>query len=228
ASNNAMWNNRYGVHYMYSDDNQLVDNVAVDNGVGYALMVSERLVIRNNTAIRNADTSGHGILAKDIERSTIDGNVLVENANGLYVYNAQDNQITNNLVLRNAVGIHSTAGSEGQLVAANSFIDNDRAVETTRQTLAVWNGTDRGNYWSDARTADLDGDGVSESRHRPAGLVEHLIASHPQAEVFADSPAFEAVRLAESSFPVIESPGIVDRQPMVEPRHDWRIYAHQR
>ncbi|MGM0606534.1 MAG: right-handed parallel beta-helix repeat-containing protein, partial [Halobacteriota archaeon] len=33
ASNNAMWNNRYGVHYMYSDDNQLVDNVAVDNGV---------------------------------------------------------------------------------------------------------------------------------------------------------------------------------------------------
>lgn len=229
AANNTMWAVRYGVHYMYSDGNRLVDNVAVDNDVGYALMVSKDLEVRNNTAVRNEGQSGHGILIKDIENSEIAGNVLVENANGLFVYNAQDNQIVDNLVLRNGVGIHHTAGSEDQFVAGNSFIGNDEAVLTTTSGVEVWNGTDRGNYWSDARTVDLDNDGTSEVRYRPAGLVEHLVGKHPQAAVFAESPAFDAVRLAESSFPVVEAPGIVDQHPLAEsPHDDWRTYANNR
>ena len=225
SEDNTMWDNRYGVHFMYSDDNRLANNTAVDNDVGYALMVSDGLIVENNTAARNAGTSGHGILLKDIERSTLRGNVLIENDHGIYVYNTQDSRLEGNLLLHNAVGIHSTADSRGQTVAGNSFVHNDDAVVTTTQRVQTWNGTDGGNYWSDARTADLDGDGVSEVRQRPAGLVEHVVAEHPQAAVFADSPAFDAVRLAESSFPVVEAPGIVDRQPLVEPPHDWRNYA---
>ncbi len=228
AEENAMWNNRYGVHYMYSNDNRLEGNLAVDNDVGYALMVSERLTVANNTAVRNTGSSGHGILIKDVERSTVRGNVVVENGNGLYVYNAQDNRLAENLLLRNEVGIHATAGTDGQEVVGNSVIDNDDAVVTTTRSVAVWNGTDRGNYWSDARPIDLDGDGTSEVHHRPAGMVEHLVRENPQAAVFADSPAFDAVRLAESSFPVVESPGIVDRQPLADSPHDWREYANHR
>ncbi|WP_049906269.1 nitrous oxide reductase family maturation protein NosD [Halorubrum aidingense] len=224
AENNTIRHTRYGVHYMYSDDNRLVDNVAADNGVGYALMVSEGLTVRNNTALRNDDTSGHGILAKDIEESTIAGNHLVANRDGLYIYNAQDNRVLDNLLYRNAVGIHSAADSESEVVAGNSFVRNGRAVQTPRNTLIEWNDTDRGNYWSGARVADRDGDGVSEIRHRPVGLVENVVAERPQAAVFANSPAFEAVRLAESSFPVIEAPGVVDRRPLTEPNHDWRAY----
>lgn len=228
AENNSLWNNRYGVHYMYSDDNRLADNIAVDNGVGYALMVSDRLSVVNNTAIRNTDTSGHGILLRDIEDSALSGNVVVENEQGLYVHNTQNTEIVDNLVLRNGVGIHTTAGSEGQTVAGNTVIDNGRAVETTRQSLAVWNTTDGGNYWSGAITVDQSGDGHSEIPHRPAGVVEQLLAEQPQAAVFVNSPAFEAVRTAESEFPVIEQRGIVDQQPLVEPNHDWRQYANNR
>lgn len=228
SENNIMWDTRYGVHYMYSDDNRLANNLAVDNDVGYALMVSDELTVVNNTAVRNDGTSGHGILLKDIERSTIRGNVLVENANGLYVYNTQDSRIERNLLLRNAVGYHSTADSRGQTVVENSFINNDDPVVTTTNRVEVWNDTDRGNYWSGARTVDLDNDGTSEVRHRPAGMAEHIVAENPQAAVFADSPAFDAVRLAESSFPVLEAPGIVDQHPLVEPPHDWRKYADTR
>ncbi|MFW6045993.1 MAG: nitrous oxide reductase family maturation protein NosD [Natronomonas sp.] len=226
SRNNTMWDNRYGVHYMYSNDNRLEHNIAVDNDVGYALMVSNRLTIRDNVAARNDGTSGHGILVKDIERSDISGNVLIENIHGLYIYNAQDNRLADNLLLRNQVGGVTTAGSSGQEVVGNSFVDNDDPVLTTTQDVDVWNGTDRGNYWSNARVVDLNDDGQSEIRHRPAGLVEHLIAENPQAAVFADSPAFDAVRLAESSFPVVEAPGIVDRQPLVESPHEWRQYAN--
>ncbi|WP_049928650.1 nitrous oxide reductase family maturation protein NosD [Halopiger goleimassiliensis] len=225
AAENAMWDMRYGVHYMYSNDNVLEGNVAFDNDVGYALMVSYDLTMRGNVAVNNDGTSGHGILLKDVEDSEIVGNELVGNDNGLYVYNAQDNRLTDNLLLENAVGVHITAGSSGELVTGNSFLGNDEAAfaETTSQTS--WNGTERGNYWADARTVDLDEDGIGDTRYRPAGAVERLTHEHPQAAVFAESPAFDAVRLAESSFPVVESPGIVDQRPLAEPPHDnWRDY----
>ncbi|WP_265109727.1 nitrous oxide reductase family maturation protein NosD [Halosolutus halophilus] len=225
AEGNVMWDLRYGVHYMYSNDNLLADNVAFDNDVGFALMVSQELSLRNNTAVNNDGSSGHGILVKDVENSEIVGNDVVGNDNGLYVYNAQHNRMADNLVLENDVGVHVTAGSSGELVTGNSFIGNDDAAFAETNSQVSWNDTDRGNYWSDARAVDLDGDGTSEARHQPAGTVERVVHDNPQAAVFAESPAFDAVRLAESSFPIVETPGIVDQRPLAEPAHeDWRSY----
>ncbi|QFU84744.1 nitrous oxide reductase family maturation protein NosD [Natronorubrum aibiense] len=225
AEDNTMWDMRYGVHYMYSNDNHLEDNVAFDNDVGFALMVSKELTLLNNTAVNNDGTSGHGILVKDVEDSEIRGNDLVGNGNGLYVHNSQDNRLESNLVLENEVGIHITAGSSTETVAGNSFIRNGQAAFAETNSQAHWNDTDRGNYWSEARTADLDADGISENRHQPAGTVERLVYETPQAAIFAESPAFDAVTLAESSFPVLETPGIVDHRPLADSPHDnWRTY----
>ncbi|APW96751.1 copper-binding protein [Halobiforma lacisalsi AJ5] len=225
AEGNAMWDMRYGVHYMYSNDNVLEDNVAFDNDVGYALMVSYELTMRDNVAANNDGTSGHGILLKDVEDSTVVGNELVGNGNGLYVYNAQDNRLADNLLLENDVGVHITAGSSGEVVTGNSFIANDEAAFAETNSQTSWNDTDRGNYWADARPVDVDGDGIGDTRYRPAGTVERLVHERPQAAAFAESPAFDAVRMAESSFPVLESPGIVDQRPLAEPAHDnWRDY----
>lgn len=224
ATDNRMWDLRFGVHYMYSDDNLLADNLAFDNDVGYALMVSENLRIVDNRAIGNDGGSGHGILVKDVEDTTIRGNVLAGNEHGLFASNGQDNRIESNLMMANTVGVHSTAGSTDQTVVNNSFVHNDLQAFSTNDVVVAWNGTDGGNYWSDARTADRSGDGVSEIRHRPAGTVEQVLHDHPQAAVFAESPAFSAVRMAENSFPVLESPGIVDHHPLVESPHDWERY----
>ena len=225
ARDNTMWDLRYGVHYMYSDDCTLRGNLAFDNDVGYALMVSQRLVIEDNVAVNNTGRSGHGILVKSIDKTAIRNNSFVANDKGLYVFNSLDNEIAGNLVLENAVGVHLAAGSVRERVVGNSFINNDRTVLAVVGEQVTWNTTDRGNYWSGGRTIDLDNDGLSEVRHRPAGLVQHLVHEHPQAGVFADSPAFDAIRLAESSFPVVEAPGVVDYYPLTTPGHEnWRKY----
>ncbi len=225
ARNNTMWDLRYGVHYMYSDDCRLADNLAFDNDVGYALMVSKRLSLTGNVAVNNSGTSGHGILVKDIDDTTIRNNSLVANDRGIYVYNSLNNTVAGNLVLENGVGVQLTAGSVEEQVHGNSFVHNDRAVLAVTSQQVAWNASERGNYWSGARVVDRDRDGVSEVRHRPAGLVEHLVHEHPQAAVFADSPAFDSIRLAESAFPVVDSPGVVDHHPLAEPPHDdWRRY----
>ncbi|RQH02494.1 nitrous oxide reductase family maturation protein NosD [Natrarchaeobius oligotrophus] len=225
ASGNAMWELRYGVHYMYSDDNRLEENVAFDNDVGFALMVSSNLTVVDNVAVNNDGPSGQGILVKEVDRSEIRDNAVVANRNGFYVYNAHGNEIVDNLVLENAVGIQFTAGSSDERVVGNSFVANGQSAYAPTNEQIHWNDSERGNYWSDARSLDLDGDGTSEVRHRPAGTVERLVHDRPQAAVFAESPAFDAVRAAESSFPVLESPGVVDHRPLAEPPHDeWRDY----
>ena len=227
AEGNVMWNMRYGVHYMNSNDNVLRNNVAFDNDVGFALMVSVNLTIEGNIAVENRGQSSHGIFVKDIDHSEIRDNVVVGNGNGFYVYNANGNVIADNLVLANELGIRVAAGTSDELVVGNSFIDNDEAAFVDTRSQVAWNDTDRGNYWSDARTVDLDGDGTSEIRYQPAGTVERLVHENPQAAVFAESPAFDTVRLAESSFPVIVSPGAVDHHPLAEPNHDPREYTDE-
>ncbi|WP_137285284.1 nitrous oxide reductase family maturation protein NosD [Halorussus salinisoli] len=222
--NNTMWDLRYGVHYMYSDDCRLAGNVAFDNDVGYALMTSENLEIVDNTAVNNTGSSGHGLLLKRIDRTTVRNNSLVGNGNGLFVYNSVENTLAGNLVLDNDVGVHLSAGSVRQQVVDNSFVANRQSVHAVVSHQLAWNATDRGNYWSDAQVVDSDRDGVSEVRYRPAGLAEHLVRTHPQAAVFARSPAFDAVRFAESSVPIIESPGVIDHHPLADSPHDWRHY----
>lgn len=225
---NIMWDLRYGVHYMYSDHNWLVNNLAFNNDCGYALMVSQHLHILNNTAVNNYGKSGHGIMVKSIDHSIISNNTLVNNHKGLYVYNSYDNNITSDLLLDNDIGIHLTAGSFKERVYGNSFIANDRAVVAVTSTVQVkWNASwkEYGNYWSSAPVTDPDNDGISEIRYRPGGLVQFLTQQHPQTIVFTASPAFDAIRMAESSFPVIHSPGIVDMHPLTNPPHnDWRRF----
>ena len=225
AEDNVIWDVRYGVHYMYSSDNRLERNVAFDNDVGFALMVSQNLTLVENVAVANDGGSGHGILVKDVEQSEVRANAVVDNGNGLYVYNSHGNAVADNLVLENDVGAHVTAGSSGERFVGNSFMHNDQQAFADSSAHASWNDSDGGNYWSDDRAVDVDGDGTSEIRHQPAGAVEGLVNDRPQAAVFADSPAFDAVRLAESSFPVVESAGVVDHRPLAEPPHeDWRDY----
>lgn len=225
AERNTMWDLRYGVHFMYSDRCVLRENTAFDNDAGYALMVSQRLTLVDNVAVNNTGQSGHGVLVKSIDHSRLTGNDLVGNGNGLFLYNSLNNTVTGNLVLANDVGVHVSAGSVRERVHGNSFVRNDRPVQADVGEQVSWNGTDRGNYWSGATTADTDEDGVSETRYRPAGLVDHLRARHPAVGVFADSPAFAVVRTAERTVPVVEAPGVVDRHPLVRPPHDdWRRY----
>jgi nitrous oxidase accessory protein len=225
ARGNTMWDLRYGVHYMYSDHNTLRNNLAFDNDVGYALMVSQNLKIVNNTAVNNTGQSGHGILVKSIDRTEIRNNTLVANDKGLYVYNSLDNVITGNLVLENDIGVHLTAGSVREEVHHNSFIENDEPVRAVIGEQVAWNTSNEGNYWSGTKPADIDGDGVSEVRYQPAGVVERLAVREPTARLYTESPAFAVIRLAESSVPILESPGVVDHHPLATPPHEhWRRY----
>ncbi|WP_204319723.1 right-handed parallel beta-helix repeat-containing protein, partial [Klebsiella pneumoniae] len=53
--NNRFDQVRFAVHYMYTNDSEVSGNVSIGNHVGYAIMYSNRLMIRNNISDRDRD-----------------------------------------------------------------------------------------------------------------------------------------------------------------------------
>src|SRR4029078_4684913 len=62
---------RFAVHYMYTNDSEVSGNVSVGNHVGYAIMYSTRLIIRNNISDRARD---YGMLFNYANYAQIEGN----------------------------------------------------------------------------------------------------------------------------------------------------------
>ena len=69
--NNRFEQVRFAVHYMYTNDSEVSGNISVGNHIGYAIMYSNRLKIRNNISDRDRD---YGLLFNYANYADIDGN----------------------------------------------------------------------------------------------------------------------------------------------------------
>lgn len=73
-SGNQFRDLRFAVHYMYTDDSEVRDNVSVGNAVGYALMFSHRLKVVGNVSDGDRD---HGFLFNYANASEVSGNAVL-------------------------------------------------------------------------------------------------------------------------------------------------------
>ena len=62
---------RFAIHYMYTNDSEIIGNVSVGNTVGFAIMYSHRLTVRGN--VSDGDRN-HGLLLNYANGSLIAGN----------------------------------------------------------------------------------------------------------------------------------------------------------
>ena len=73
-SGNRFRDLRFAIHYMYTNDSEVTDNVSVNNAVGYAIMFSHRLKISRNISDGDRD---HGFLFNYANQSQITGNMVL-------------------------------------------------------------------------------------------------------------------------------------------------------
>ena len=224
SRNNQFRNNRFrglrfAIHYMYTNNSQVIGNTSLGNHIGYALMYSDSLIVRDNVSQGDRD---HGIMLNYTNNSEIVANV-VEPApeKCVFIYNANGNHILNNRFQGCAIGIHFTAGSENNEIAGNAFIDSRNQVKYVGTRLVEWTsrvaGKRRGNYWSDAVVYDLDGDGIADRPYRPNTLTDQLIWRYPLARLLLNSPALHVLSWAQSQFPGLHPGGVIDRAPLMAP-----------
>ena len=207
---------RYGIHYMYSFDNTVRDNICRRNVSGIALMQSSRLRILGNVVVDNAR---HGILFRDVQYTRIEGNVAERNGEGMFFFSSLDNTITGNRLVGNVIGARIWAGTERNVVDGNAFVGNRQQIFYVSASDQPWGEPDgQGNYWSDYLGWDQDADGRGDRPYRVDSFHANLLYRYPSAALLLRSPALELLGRLQERLPALRVPTIREEHPaMVDP-----------
>jgi nitrous oxidase accessory protein len=211
---NTARNLRYGLHYMFSDDNVFEDNLFENGAAGAALMFSRRIAFRRNRFLRNRGFASVGLLLKSCDDVTAEDNLIADNARGVFLEGSYRNVFRGNVVAASDTAIVLYASCAQNRFEGNAFVGN-----LTPLTL-VGRRTDTdfdGNYWSDDDTPDLDGDGRRDRPYRLSSVFDHFRGNLTAADLFTQSFAAAALGAAERAFPVLEPVPVEDRSPLARP-----------
>lgn len=213
--NNTFRDLRFAVHFMYTNDSEVTGNVSIGNTLGYALMFSDRIVVRDNLSLGDRT---HGMMLNYANNADVTGNLIRGGTHEkcTFIYNAHKNLIAGNRFEGCEIGIHFTAGSERNGITGNAFIGNRTQVKYVGTRHIEWSLGGTGNFWSDHPLFDLDGDGTADSPFRPNDLMDHILWSQPSAKMLLGSPAVQLVRWSQAAFPATLPGGVVDSHPLMQ------------
>jgi len=206
---------RFGVHYMFSDDNVFENNLFENGAAGAALMYSRRIVFRRNRFLHNRGFASVGLLLKSCDEVTAESNLIADNARGVFLEGCTGVTWHGNVIAESDAAVVLFDSCAGIRFEGNSFVAN-----LTPLTL-VGRRTDTrfaGNYWSDNGEPDLDGDGVSDRPYRLSSVFDHLRSNLTAADLFTQGFAATALGMAETLFPVLDPLPVQDSAPIVRPQ----------
>jgi nitrous oxidase accessory protein len=202
---------RYGLHYMFSDDNVFEDNTFENGAAGTALMYSRRITFRRNAFVRNRGFASVGLLLKACEDVVAEDNLIADNARGIFVEGSYRNVFRRNLVAMSDQAIVMYDSSASNTFEGNAFVANFSPLSLSgRRTDTRFDG----NYWSDHVEPDLDGDGTTERPYRLSSVFDHFRGNLTAADLFAHGLAAQALGAAERAFPVLDPVPVVDARPL--------------
>ncbi len=205
---------RYGLHYMFSDDNVFEDNVFENGAAGVALMYSRRISFRRNRFLRNRGFASVGLLLKACDEVLAEDNLVADNARGLFLEGSYGNLFRRNVVAASDVAVVLYDSCARNRFEGNAFIGNLSPLELVgRRTDTVFHG----NYYSAAEGLDLDGDGLRDEPYRLTNVFDHLRGNLAAADLFAHGLAASVLAAAERALPVLRPVPVEDNATLVRP-----------
>jgi len=210
SDNYSHENTRYGLHYMFSNDDSYVRNVIEHNGVGVAVMFSRRIVMKDNKFSHNWGNAAYGLLLKEIYDAEIEGNQFEQNTVGVFVEGSNRINYTRNTFRRNGWAIKFSGGCETNRIFDNAFLYNSMDLVVSSQ---LNDNSFDGNYWSDYSGYDLDRDGVGDVPHFPVKLYSYVLDQVPEAVVLMRSLFIDIINYSERVSPVFTPKDVLDHHP---------------
>lgn len=217
---NRVFDGRYGLHYMYSNHSLVEDNWLAGNQVGAFLMYSTHLQLSGNVFAGASGATGMGLGLKDADRVLASDNLILRNTVGVHLDNSPRSANMPNEFRDNAFAYNGLAVRLLPAVANNRFVDN--AFSANGRPVGVAGGAREQvaqnqwtrNYWSEYAGFDEDGDGIGDSPFSHVRFSDELLSRHPDLRFFSGSPALSMLDRAMQFFPLLRPiPMVVDSAP---------------
>jgi nitrous oxidase accessory protein len=208
--NHSHHNTRYGLHYMFSNDDVYARNTIEKNGVGVAVMFSRRITMKNNTFASNWGHAAYGLLLKEIYDAEITDNHFIENTVGIFVEGSNRINYLRNEFRRNGWAIKFSGGCELNTIADNDFLYNSIDLVVSSQ---LNNNTFNGNYWSEYNGYDLNKDQIGDVPYYPVKLYSYIQNQVPESVVLMRSLFVDIINYAEKISPIFTPKDVMDKSP---------------
>jgi nitrous oxidase accessory protein len=212
--NTTTGNARYGLHFMFSNDDTYVNNEFNDNGAGVAVMYSKRVTMLHNRFLKNTGTSAYGILLKDISDSHIAGNLFEDNTVGIFMEGSSRIVLSQNQFTANGWAMRMQASCDDIKLSRSNFERNSFDVSTNGSL--VLNKFDY-NYWDKYQGYDLDKNGIGDVPFRPTSLFSMITERNAAAMMLFRSAIVSLIDKAEKVLPGITPEALRDDKPSMHP-----------
>ena len=218
-SDNISSNNlRYGLHFMFSNNDIYENNVFENNGAGVAVMFSKFISMKGNTFRKNWGTASFGLLLKEINDSEIINNNFVENTVGINIEGSNRINYTDNDFRKNGWAIKVRGACYSNIFSRNNFLNN--SFDISYNSRLNDNSFDR-NYWSSYTGYDLNKNGIGDVPYRPVKLFSYIVNRTPETIILLRSLFIDIIDFSEKVSPVFTPDNLMDKNPLLKPvSHD--------
>lgn len=207
-------NIRYGLHFMFSNDDQYISNTFHENGAGVAVMFSHHIRMEKNKFELNRGGSAYGILLKEISDGWVYGNTFSDNTVGIFMEGTNRIDVKRNKFVSNGYAMKVQASCSDNTIENNNFTGNTFDVATNGSLVL---NTFTKNYWDKYEGYDLNRDGTGDIPHRPVSMYAMIIENNPIAVMFLRSFMVTLLDKTEKVIPSITPENLKDDSPVMKP-----------
>jgi nitrous oxidase accessory protein len=212
--NNSQNNIRYGLHFMFSNNNAYLGNKFTENGAGVAVMYSNHVLMQRNVFEKNWGANAYGLLLKEISDAQIRENFFTGNTVGILMESTNRLEVELNRFIDNGWGMRIQASCNENNIHHNNFIANtfDVATNSVLSLNRFYN-----NYWDKYEGYDLNRDIVGDIPFHPVSMYSMVIEQNPDAVILLRSFMVSLLDKAEKAIPSLTPENMKDEEPLMKP-----------
>jgi nitrous oxidase accessory protein len=205
-------NVRYGLHFMFSNDDAYISNTFKNNGAGVAVMFTKRVKMFNNLFVENWGDAAYGLFLKEISDSSIIGNRFSKNTSGIHMEGTTRILVEKNTFDANGWGMKIQASCMENEIKNNNFLGNTFDISTNGSLVL---NTFNSNYWDKYEGYDLDKNGIGDVPFRPLSLFSVITENNPSAMLLFRSFMITLLDKSEKILPSITPDNFIDNTPLM-------------
>jgi nitrous oxidase accessory protein len=211
-TNTTSNNIRYGLHFMFSNNDTYQFNSFIGNGAGVAVMYSNKVSMLNNQFKENWGDAAYGLLLKEISDSYITGNTFEKNTTGIYLEGASRINMSHNIFKNNGWAMKIQASCMDITVSTNNFVGNTFDIGTNGSLVL---NTFNKNYWDKYEGYDLNHDTMGDIPYRPVSMYSMIVEQNPPAMMLFRSFITSLLDKTEKLIPSLTPENLKDNTPLM-------------